>query len=140
MSLKNIGLALGVSNGSRGVVTRFSKSGFPVVKFLSTQEEVEILPIRFSVRIPGQDEHAYRRQRHLQFAWAILIHKSQGLTLDAVEVSLERARSLAVRVIAFDPCVIRSNHLVVKYYESIKMNAALRKEDENFIVRRHCWW
>ncbi|KAJ1348251.1 hypothetical protein KIN20_003508 [Parelaphostrongylus tenuis] len=56
MLLKNIDLSRGLSNGSRGVVARFSKNGFPVVKFLSNQEEVEISPVRFSVRIPGLQE------------------------------------------------------------------------------------
>ncbi|VDM65258.1 unnamed protein product [Strongylus vulgaris] len=90
MLTKNIDLMRGLSNGSRGVVTKFSKSGYPVVKFFSAQEEVEVLPIRFMVRIPGCEEPACRRQLPLQLAWAISIHKSQGLTLDAVEVSLER--------------------------------------------------
>ncbi|KAK6737350.1 hypothetical protein RB195_019821 [Necator americanus] len=149
MLTKNIDLMRGLSNGSRGVVTRFSKAGFPIVKFSAAEEEVEMHPIRFAVRIPGQDEPACRRQLPLQLAWAISIHKSQGLTLDAVEVSLERvfsegqsyvalsrARSLSsLRVIAFDPSVIRANKNVVSYYESIKKNKT-EEEDDNFVLRK----
>ncbi|EYC02972.1 hypothetical protein Y032_0096g2872 [Ancylostoma ceylanicum] len=150
MLTKNIDLMRGLSNGSRGVVKKFSKAGYPVVKFFSNGDEIEVVPIRFAVRIPGCDEPACRRQLPLQLAWAISIHKSQGLTLDAVEVSLERvfaegqsyvalsrARSLSsLRVITFDPSVIKANERVVKYYDSIKENAALEEEEENFVLRK----
>ncbi|VDP59403.1 unnamed protein product [Heligmosomoides polygyrus] len=149
MLMKNIDLSRGLSNGSRGVVTKFSKKGFPMVKFFSTDGEIEVVPIRFAVRLPGCNEPACRRQLPLQLAWAISIHKSQGLTLDAVEVSLERvfaegqsyvalsrARSLAsLRVIAFDPSAIRANKNVIRYYESIKETAAEEAEEE-FIFRK----
>ncbi|KAJ1363051.1 hypothetical protein KIN20_022807 [Parelaphostrongylus tenuis] len=71
MLLKNIGLSRGLSNRSRRVVTRFSKNDSPVVKLLSKQKEVEISPVRFSVRIPGLEEPACKRQLPLQLAWAI---------------------------------------------------------------------
>lgn len=40
--MKNIDLSRGLSNGSRGVVTKFSKKGFPMVKFFSTDGEIEV--------------------------------------------------------------------------------------------------
>ncbi|CAI4222475.1 unnamed protein product [Auanema sp. JU1783] len=148
MLTKNLDLARGLSNGSRGVVTKFSKNGLPVIKFYSTKEEIEIRPMTFSVRIPGVEENVWRKQLPLQLAWAISIHKSQGLTLDAVEMSLSRAfaegqayvalsraRSLdSVKIIGFDPCVIKANKKVVKYYDSIVEN--VNDDDDDFLIRK----
>lgn len=40
---KNLDLSRGLSNGSRGVVTSFSKLGFPMVQFLASEEkELEV--------------------------------------------------------------------------------------------------
>uniref|UniRef100_A0A1I7XBA7 ATP-dependent DNA helicase n=1 Tax=Heterorhabditis bacteriophora TaxID=37862 RepID=A0A1I7XBA7_HETBA len=125
--------------------------GFPIVKFLATNDEIEIRPVNFSVHIPGVEKLVYRRQLPLQLAWAISIHKSQGLTLDAVEVTLtkvfadgqsyvalSRARSLsAIKVLGFDLAVVQANKKVIRYYETIKENSLLDDSDrESFIIRK----
>ena len=69
----------------------------------------------------------------LKLAWAISIHKSQGMTLPAVEidlkscfddgqayVALSRAVSLKqTRILSFDPCKVTANPRVVQYYASL---------------------
>uniref|UniRef100_A0A1I7Z420 ATP-dependent DNA helicase PIF1 n=1 Tax=Steinernema glaseri TaxID=37863 RepID=A0A1I7Z420_9BILA len=136
MLTKNVDLSKGMSNGSRGVIKTFSKDGYPIVQFLdkrAPKEGVEVKPYPFSVRIAGCDGLAVRRQIPLMLAWAISIHKSQGLTLDAVEVCLDRvfadgqayvalsrARSLSsLCVLGFEARNVIANEAVVAYYESL---------------------
>ncbi|KAK0395371.1 hypothetical protein QR680_001247 [Steinernema hermaphroditum] len=140
MLTKNLDLSKGMSNGSRGIVSSFSKDGYPVVKFLDSrapQAGVEVKPYPFSIRIAGGDGMAIRRQVPLMLAWAISIHKSQGLTLDAVEVCLDRvfadgqayvalsrARSLSsLCVLGFESRNVTANEAVVQYYEDLTRDA-----------------
>ncbi|CAJ0576068.1 unnamed protein product, partial [Mesorhabditis spiculigera] len=150
MLTKNLDLARGLSNGARGVVTGFAGNGFPLVRFLAGDgEPIEIRPVRFQLRSSNNaDLPAIRRQLPLQLAWAISIHKSQGLTLDAVEVDLQkvfaegqayvalsRARSLpALKVTGFDGECVRASKKVVDYYESLE-NANDAEDEEIFPVR-----
>ncbi|CAD6195583.1 unnamed protein product [Caenorhabditis auriculariae] len=153
MLTKNIDLFRGLSNGSRGSLVRFSEEeGNPVIHFAATSEEVEIRRVKFQVRVPGSEISLTRRQLPLQLAWAISIHKSQGLTLDAVEMSLSRifapgqayvalsrARSLsAIKVLDFDASCVRANAKVVDFYSSL-IDETTQNENsprEDFIVRK----
>lgn len=86
MLLKNVNLSLGLVNGARGVVTKF-RDGLPVVHF--RQKEHIVKHERWTIKTAGGAVLS-RRQIPLRLAWAFSIHKSQGLTLDCVEMSLAR--------------------------------------------------
>jgi ATP-dependent DNA helicase PIF1 len=82
MLVKNIDVKAGLVNGSRGVVVGFSTSGLPTVRFRSGAQHT-MHPENWTVQV-GVGRSASRRQVPLVLAWGISIHKSQGMTLDAV--------------------------------------------------------
>ena len=85
MCVYNIDVSKGLVNGARGVVRRFDlKTGFPVVYWKVLNRETIMEPILMQTRIPL----FYVKQIPLCQAWAITIHKSQGQTLDSVEVDI----------------------------------------------------
>jgi len=78
----------GFVNGSRGRVVEFADAG-PLVKLLDGRQ-ITVEPHSWSL---SEDDRvrAEISQVPLRLAWAITIHKSQGMSLDAAEVDLSRA-------------------------------------------------
>lgn len=77
-------------NGSLGVVTGFEKgSKYPIVEFRNGKT-VTMKPDSWELR-DGNKKRAGLSQIPLRLAWAITVHKSQGMTLDAARIDLRRA-------------------------------------------------
>lgn len=77
-------------NGTRGVVEEFSADGgWPVVR-TTDGERIVASPEEWQLEENG-DIRAAITQVPLRLGWAITIHKSQGMTLDAAEIDLGKA-------------------------------------------------
>jgi ATP-dependent DNA helicase PIF1 len=117
-------------NGSRGVVTKIDDDG-PVVKFADTT--IKVVPMVRSLESKKGEILASRCQVPLKLAWSLTIHKSQGMSIDRLEVkiddafeygmayvALSRARTLAgLRVVAYNKAKFRINPKVKKFYKAI---------------------
>ena len=78
------------ANGSLGVVVGFEPLlGYPIVK-LRSGKEVTIGLETWELR-DGTKKRASITQIPLRLAWAITVHKSQGMTLDAARIDLRKA-------------------------------------------------
>lgn len=74
-------------NGTRGTVTGFDgDTGWPIVRTFD-DDLITAAPADWQLEENGV-VHATISQVPLRLAWAITIHKSQGMTLDAAEIDL----------------------------------------------------
>ncbi len=150
----------GYVNGTVGKVVAFdSTSGYPVIE-TTAGERITLTPASWEVRDSTKILAAIN-QLPLRLAWAITIHKSQGMSLDAVEidltkafvyghgyVSLSRVRTLAgLKVKGINPDALRVNPKAINSDVAFiaesdatvldladRGEAALAKEQAQFIV------
>uniref|UniRef100_A0A182PJQ6 ATP-dependent DNA helicase PIF1 n=1 Tax=Anopheles epiroticus TaxID=199890 RepID=A0A182PJQ6_9DIPT len=146
MLLKNYNISEGLVNGARGVIINFVQ-GLPLVKF--KRRELLVRHEKWSVKT-GSGMVLTRVQLPLKLAWAFSIHKSQGLTLDCVELSLSkvfeagqayvalsRAQSLdSIRVLDFDLRQVWANTKVLEYYRNLRKAIANENLMEPVAVKR----
>ena len=125
----------GLVNGARGIVTQFSKQmGSPVVRFSSgLVRTIHREQWNVALGTGKYVRNACRSQIPLELAWALSIHKSQGMSLDLVQVSLSkafeagqayvalsRAKTLkGLSILDFKPSAVFANPLAVAFYQKL---------------------
>lgn len=78
------------ANGSIGIVVAFEQgTEYPIVQFRHGKEII-MQPDMWELR-DGDKKRASISQIPLRLAWAITVHKSQGMTLDAARIDLRKA-------------------------------------------------
>lgn len=130
----------GYVNGTMGKIEGFDESGFPIVKTISGRHIVAA-PTSWIIEEDGFAK-AEIVQIPLRLAWAITVHKSQGMSLDAAEidlsksfekgmgyVALSRVRSLAgIKLKGINKLALQVNQ------EILRFDAQLNKMSQTAIV------
>lgn len=75
-------------NGTLGKIVAFDSDG-PVVQ-ISNGRNIHVKPVNWTIEEDGKAK-ATITQYPLRLAWAITVHKSQGMSLDAIEVDLSKS-------------------------------------------------
>lgn len=151
MVTKNI--SNGLVNGSRGIVKAFSCNGLPIVKFYTKSgksNEVEITPAYWPVMYNGL-LLGNKVALPLTLAYAITIHKAQGMTIPRLIVDLSRvfangqayvalSRAVSIdglRVVGFNRKTINPPTLVDTYIKTIIEEQQKEMEEENENNKKH---
>lgn len=140
MFVKN-NLEEGYVNGTLGKVIAFSDYGFPIVETVDGRE-ITAFPVSWTLEEEGKVE-AEISQVPLRLAWAITVHKSQGMSLDLAEidlsksfvqgmgyVALSRVRSLnGIRLLGINRMALTVNPEVVKLDKTFRELSILVVDD-----------
>ncbi|RWS00579.1 hypothetical protein B4U79_16845, partial [Dinothrombium tinctorium] len=88
MLIKNYNIKDGWVNGTIAHVTGLRQDMVCIKDVHGDQKEIWIKKLKTSISIPGKVDQYFRTQIPLQHAYAITIHKAQGLTLGRVVMDL----------------------------------------------------
>ncbi|MFT3741403.1 MAG: AAA family ATPase [Gammaproteobacteria bacterium] len=118
-------------NGTRGVIIDFDQEGAPVVKTYLNQTIIAA-PEEWQYEDNGIVK-AILTQVPLRLAWAITIHKSQGMTLDAAEIDLGDAFEPGMGYVALSRVRSLSGLKLMNLNEmALKVHPKILQQDKAF--------
>ena len=122
----NVNQAIGIVNGSRGIITGLDKGGVTIKDVKGRTIRIEYVTIT--------ENNLSVSYMPLKLAYALTIHRCQGMTLDSVEIdlgsaifeygqaytALSRARnSASVRIVAVEASSFKCHPDVIAFYASL---------------------
>ncbi len=122
----------GFVNGTLGVVTGFEEfSGYPIIKTRSGKSIV-IAPLDWSVEENGKIRGQIT-QIPLRLAWAMTVHKSQGMSLDAAVMDLSQVFEFGQGYVALSRVRRLSGlYLLGINEQALKVHPEILKKDIDF--------
>jgi len=119
-------------NGSLGTILGFTDSGFPSVKLLNGKTittEVE----SWTIMDDNGKTLASYNQIPLRLAWAITVHKCQGMTLDAAEIDLSKTFERGQGYVALSRLKkLESLQLIGLNEMALRVDGLAQKADKRF--------
>ena len=132
MFIKN-NFELGYVNGTRGIVESFRIDRTPVVRLMNGKR-IEVKEESWMIEEDGKSK-ASLMQLPLRLAWAITIHKSQGMSLDSAEIDLSKTFTYGMGYVALSRVrTLNGIRLVGLSENSLKVDPNVLELDEKLQV------
>jgi ATP-dependent DNA helicase PIF1 len=119
-------------NGTLGVVTGFEEfTGHPIIK-TKNGRSITIAPVDWSVEDNGKIR-AQITQVPLRLAWAITVHKSQGMSMDAAVMDLSQVFEFGQGYVALSRvCRLSGLYLLGINEHALKVHPQILEQDVDF--------
>jgi hypothetical protein len=122
----------GYVNGTLGTIIGFESGSLPIVKTIKGKT-ITVEKERWDIE-NGEEIVASIWQIPLRLAWAITIHKSQGMSLDAAEIDLSQSFDYGMGYVALSRVRRLSSIKLVGINENaLKVNEEITKKDKEFL-------
>lgn len=123
----------GYINGTLGKIVGFdTDSGYPVVETFAG-DTIVASPVQWEVENKTGDVVATIHQVPLKLAWAITVHKSQGMTIDAAQIDLSKTFEIGQGYVALSRLKsIEGLQLLGFNTTALSVDAMVLRQDEYF--------